>query len=304
VEKVVEKVVKETVIVEATAPPAAAPSGKVTEVTVQSGWWVDEPGYGYWGAAIEAFSEKPENADLKITFIPVETTPQDMLTAIAGGTAPDVYHTYGGATGSFNVEELAPRNVAYPIDEFIDTARYFKRDDYYPEQWEQKTWNGKVWGLPVTEGGPGGPAFSWFKHLFEKAGLDPDVAPTTWEQVIDHALKLTEYDASGNADVVGFDPRDANGTSWATWAMYYDSPGISEDKRTILFNQGHWADCLELHKAVYQGVGVEKMMAHANAWSYWAGGTKCGFPNAKRAMIINGYWQPGELNITMADKSL
>jgi len=296
----VEKIVKETVIVEKEVAP---PIEEVTEVTVQTAWFAqEEPGRDFWQRAIKLFSEKEENADLKVTLINVATSPEDMLTSIAGGTAPDIYHTYGGTTGSFDVEDLAPRGVAIELDDFMPTARYFKKEEYYPEQWEQKTWNGKVWGLPVTEGGPGCCAMSWHKRIFEAAGLDPDKGPATWEQMIDYALKLSTYDDDGNVDVEGFDPLDACGCCWPNWMWWCDSPGISEDKRTILFNQNHWGDFLELIAAIYQGIGVEKMAAHKLAWSYWTG-HKSGFPNGKRAMLLNGYWQPGEFVSVLADQS-
>jgi ABC-type glycerol-3-phosphate transport system substrate-binding protein len=285
------------------APAAQPASAAAKSVSIQTGWFAqEEPGRDFWQRVIAAFSEKSENADLAVELVNVGTTPEDMLSSIAGGTAPDVYHTYGGTTGSFDVEDLAPRGVALPLDDFIAAATYFQKDDYYPEQWESKTWDGKVWGLPVTEGGPGGFAMSWHKRYFEAAGFDPERGPQNWDQVADYALQLSTYDDAGTLDVQGFDPLDATGCCWPGWAMWFNAPGISEDKRTILFDQGNWGLFMEFIKEVYQGIGVEQMAAHKLAWGYWTGHTS-GFPNGKRAMLLNGYWQPGEFESVLADQS-
>ena len=44
------------------------------------------------------------------------------------------------------------------------------------------------------------------------------------------------------------------------------------------------------------------MAAHKQAWSYWTG-HQSGFPNGKRAMLLNGYWQPGEFRTVLKDPS-
>ena len=285
----------------ATAAPKA-PATK-TKVAIQTSWFAQpEPGRDFWQRAIKMFEEKPENADITIELINVETTPQDVMAAIAGGTSPCLYHMYGGTTGTFNVLEFAPKGVAVQLDEFIATSKYIKMDEYLPGQWDNVTWNNKIWGLPVTEGGPGGPAMTWHKRYFAEAGLDPDKGPKTWDDCIDIAKKLTKYAPDGSIDIEGYDPLDSMGQGLGFWAGAFESMFISDDKKTMLFDQGNWVLALETISAIYHALGPAKMQAHKDAWPYWTG-PKSGFPNGKRAMICNGYWQPGELRDSMADKS-
>ena len=91
--------------------------------------------------------------------------------------------------------------------------------------------------------------------------------------------------------------------SVAEWVRYIDSPYISEDKRTMLFDQGNWPMALDIIAEIWQTIGVEKMEAFNLIWSYWIGSEKSGFNNGMRAMVINGSWQPGVSKGTMKGQS-
>lgn len=260
---------------------------EANSVTIQSGWSANEG--EFWPRAIEMFQAKPENADLVVELINETITPEQFVSTINDGTAPDIYHTY---VPDFSVLELAPKNVALPLDDFIAQSHYIDLDDYLPQQWDEKQWNGKIWALPVTEGGPVS-AFSWHVDHLEQLGLDATNGPNSWEEVVDWTLLLTTYDASGNADVVGYDPLDAMGFSLEMWSIYFDTPLLSDDKRSLLLDQDGWVQVLDLFRDIYQGIGLEQMVAHKEQWGYWSG-ENSGFGSGKRAMIMNGYWQPAD----------
>lgn len=131
----VEKVVKETVIVEKeVVVEKPAKPAEVTTVKFQTSWFTgSQPGQpAVWPAIIEAFEEK--NPDIKIDWVEVAPAPEDVMTAVAAGTAPDVYHWY---TGDLDIQQLAPRGVLMPLDDMID-ASDINMDDYVPAQWEVK----------------------------------------------------------------------------------------------------------------------------------------------------------------------
>jgi len=111
---------------------------------------------------------------------------QDRATqlAIAGDPVGLAY------VGSRTLKQYALNDliVEIPMSE-EERAGYF---NYVPET---VTFQGTQWGVPVAFSTK---ALYWNKDLFEQAGLDPNVPPTTWQQKIDFAKQITEKtDAAG-----------------------------------------------------------------------------------------------------------
>ena len=71
-----------------------------------------------------------------------------------------------------------------------------ERAGYYNYVPETVTFEGTQWGVPVAFSTK---ALYWNKDLFEAAGLDPDVPPTTFEEKIAFAQQITE-----NTDAAGY----------------------------------------------------------------------------------------------------
>jgi multiple sugar transport system substrate-binding protein len=112
---------------------------------------------------------------------------QDRATqlAIAGDPVGLAY------VGSRTVKQFALNDliVEIPMTE-EEIASYH---NYVPET---VTFQGTQWGVPVAFSTK---ALYWNKALFEEAGLDPDVPPTTWEEKIAFAQQITE-----NTDAAGY----------------------------------------------------------------------------------------------------
>jgi sn-glycerol 3-phosphate transport system substrate-binding protein len=78
-------------------------------------------------------------------------------------------------------------------DELVDLASYFKRDgekieDFIPGLMNYSYYDNKLIALPH---GRSTPLFYYNKDLFKKAGLDPEKAPATWDELASYAQKLT-----------------------------------------------------------------------------------------------------------------
>lgn len=71
-----------------------------------------------------------------------------------------------------------------------------ERASYYNYVPETVTFQGTQWGVPVAFSTK---ALYWNKDLFEAAGLDPEVPPTTFEEKIAFAKQITE-----NTDAAGY----------------------------------------------------------------------------------------------------
>ena len=255
-------------------------------VSVQSGWETGGDS-DIWTPSIEAFDAK--GTHITIDMIRLHVSPEDTMAAVAGGTAPDVYHRYIGGFA-----ELMARGVMLPLDDLLASAEDFDPDIYMGSQWENGRWDGVTYGVPALEGGSM-PAICWHKHLIEEAGGDPEVGPASWPEMLELSRQLLQYDENENLTRAGYDPKDSYGGTVIAWPVLFDENYISADKRTFTFTTETWAEGLSTVTQFWIDADVDKMAALAEAWQYWAGYPSSGFNNAKRAMVTDGNWLPGNL---------
>jgi len=290
VEKQVTQVVEKIVQVTPTPQPKAP-----VVIKFQSSWQVASP-VDSLTPGVKMFNDKNGPA-ITVNLINLATNPEDMLTAMAGGSANDVYHNY-----NFDSTALFARGVIQPIDDLISAAKDFDPSIYVKEEWDGSTYKGKRMAMPCTEGIPYG-AFCWNKTLYAASGADPNQVPGSWEDIIAIAKKLNKYDAAGNLTQMGLDPLDANGGELHVWSRIADTTFINEDQTKFTLDNDRFAKVLDIVSTLYKDAGVPKVDAFKQQWDYWTGGAKSGFGNGTRVMIINGGWQPGELLKTLKDKS-
>lgn len=146
-------------------------SAETITVWVRSG-----SGGGAFQAVIDAFNAK--NTDkVALTEIPTDQMVQKYATAIAGGQAPDAISLDLIYTPSF-----AAAGQLEDMTSFAKSLSYF--NSLAPAHVKQGTYDGKVYGLPLLVETS---VFAWNKGLYKQAGLDPDKAPTSWEEIASNA---------------------------------------------------------------------------------------------------------------------
>lgn len=213
---------------------AAGSQEKLDEDTVILNFWragTDELETHYWESAIEMFEKSHPNIKIKFSSVPwgneIETK---LSTAYVGGTFPDVI--------SFSIASIAGH---------ADAGHYAALDGFI-EDWDGKNdmidhiqnlgkYNGTTYGLGIF---PDPRIFVWRKDLFEKAGLDPERPPQTWEELAEYAELLTEKDG-GITVTGGFSIRSMtnNGDAaqdWQTFALQNGSKIIDVPNNKALFN--------------------------------------------------------------------
>ena len=89
--------------------------------------------------------------------------------------------------------------VATPVQDFMD-AEGFDTSDFEPNVLAYYTVDGKQYSMPFNTSTP---LLYYNKDMFEAAGLDPEVAPRTFDDVAAYAEQLTQRDDSGNVTVSG-----------------------------------------------------------------------------------------------------
>jgi multiple sugar transport system substrate-binding protein len=104
-----------------------------------------------------------------------------LMAAAASDTVPEFATVDLNIAPLFNVKRV-----------FADLTREFNqlkyRDQFPPAMVRNSTQDGKIFQVPFWVDTLG---FYWNKNLFRAAGLPPDAAPKTWDEMTAHAVKLT-----------------------------------------------------------------------------------------------------------------
>ncbi|MFN6978653.1 MAG: ABC transporter substrate-binding protein [Gemmobacter sp.] len=113
------------------------------------------------------------------------------LTQIRGGESPAMAVLL--STDTFT---LYDEDVLVALDDLATTdADRAMLTDFFPAFLANGQVDGKVWSLPFQRSTP---VIYWNKAAFAEAGLDPEVPPATWDEMVEMGKKLVKRDGSGN----------------------------------------------------------------------------------------------------------
>ncbi|MEK1929473.1 MAG: sugar ABC transporter substrate-binding protein [Pararhizobium sp.] len=117
---------------------------------------------------------------VEMTEVPFSELVQKYATAIAGGQAPDAL--------SLDLIYTPAFAAADQLEDLTDWAKalpYF--NSLSPSHVKLGTYDEKIYGLPLSVETS---IFAWNKDLYKQAGLDPEKAPKTWEEITANAEKI------------------------------------------------------------------------------------------------------------------
>ncbi len=268
------------------AAPTAAPAAKEG---VTFAYWVGWPNHG---DIYEGFQKTAEFTEMlgvnKIDFR--DGVKRDvLLTNIAAGTPPDAH------SGNTYMDAMS-RGVLLPIEDMVAASKYVKQADFIAAAWDRCNYKGVQYGVPANE------CFleyglNYNSKLVADAGLDPDKPPTTWAEAFEWHKTLTKFGPSGNLVQIGLDPYDAVGGSIGLTIGYM--PGASwgtgffdAEARKFTLDTPETAEALEMLGEFIKVIGPDNLvgMRSVEGQGTWGGAYNAGV----QAMIIEGYWHPGE----------
>lgn len=186
-----------------------------------------------------------------------------LITAFAGGSAPDVIWT--------TTRRIIPFALAGGLQ---DLSSYYSRskirlDQYYPQAIEEQTVNGKHYG--ITQGWGVG-VLGINRALFERAGvtLKPDFDKTwTHAEFIDMTKKVAKFDAQGNLETWGVDYTE-------TWPLWWDFgvEFLDKEKKKVAINEKpggaqalqFWHDLTHVHRVQPRRTGGDRPQG-VNMWN-------------------------------------
>lgn len=161
-------------------------------------FWVPATGevFDTYKEAVEVFNSKSE--DFQVNVVGVPDMARKLLVAVAGGTPPDVVAHWDPGS----LREWVERDSLLPLTPFIKSDKY-DLSTYVPKCLEQVTFYDQLWGLPLTSSLK--PVFFWNKDLFKEAGLNPEVGPKSWNELVAFSDKLTIKEGN-RIKRIGFTP--------------------------------------------------------------------------------------------------
>ena len=152
-----------------------------------------------------------ENADVRIKAVYAGTYQDSItkaLTAYKGGNPPQL-----AVLLSTDTYTLVDEEAIVPIDSLIkDESDKKWLNGFYDAFMQNSKADGKTWGIPFQRSTI---VMYYNKTLFEQAGLDPERAPQTWDELVSYGKKLTRRNAAGQVEQWGV--AIPSGGSFAYW---------------------------------------------------------------------------------------
>ncbi|AZR73763.1 hypothetical protein BBF96_10425 [Anoxybacter fermentans] len=132
------------------------------------------------GAMVEKFEKAYPGLKVKVQAIPWSSAHDKLITAIAGGTVPDV-----AQMGTTWMAEFGSIGVFEDVSNYLKNSKVIKEDDFFEGSLNTNIVDGKLYGIP------------WYvdtRVLFYRTDLLAEVGydhpPRTWEELEDVARKL------------------------------------------------------------------------------------------------------------------
>ena len=204
---------------------------------------------------------------------------ESMLTAMAGGEPPDVilspetqvvglWAKQGGIMDMTDFIQAKGEN----LDELLVKAGL---------QWV--VFNDKYYGLPFVN-------FNWGlyynKDLFEAAGLDPELPPTTTDELTEYAKALTIVDENGEITQLGWLPIMFNGDNTINFAMNFGGEFVDPVTLEPTLNNPKIVEAFDYDVALANEFGLDKVVGFVTGFT--EGDNP--FALGKAAMFIDGCW--------------
>ncbi|MBE0695037.1 MAG: sn-glycerol-3-phosphate ABC transporter substrate-binding protein UgpB [Aquamicrobium sp.] len=203
-----------TAILAAGIAAIALPAFAQEKVQIQ--WW--HAMGGELGAKLEEIATAFNATQNEYTVVPVYkgSYPETLTAAIAAfraGEQPAIVQVFEVGTGTM----MAAKGAVYPVYKLMaDQGEAFDPAGFLgPVVGYYSDTEGNILSMPFNSSTP---IMYYNKNAFEKAGLDPEVAPRTWAEVEEFSKKITE---SGAAKC-GFT------TGWVSWVQLENLSAIHD----------------------------------------------------------------------------
>jgi len=237
-----------------TAEPTINPTDPPTDEPVELVIWaeyfthdaitMDPEGAGRYGRyLIEQFEEEHPGVTVRLEYHGWdETLRQNLFNALLAGTPPDI------VVGENFFQQYAELGALVPLDDVVTDIQ----DDLIPGTYKAAEYDGHIYGVSAFTGIF---AFERNCNVIEKAGLDCDNPPETWDDLLTEAALITE---TGGDEYYGYTLQGPVETSVgglfriAAYMAQAGAPLCQDNCTQPYFNNPGAVPVLEFIREIYQ----------------------------------------------------
>ena len=193
-------------------------------LTHWSGTWND----GRLQELLALFNETHPNIHVNFEFGPWDGMEDRYFAAMQAGVIPDVLDL----AVAWNIP-FAQMGQLVAVDELAARHGLNLAATFFPGPLESTRVDGQHFGLPYrTEVG----AIIYNKDLFEQAGLDPNVTPDTWEELVEMGRAIDAL--GGGVSGFGLSGNEAGNTTWMVYSLWMSNgvQVLTDDFTAAAFN--------------------------------------------------------------------
>lgn len=250
---------------EETQPVQQEPSGPVT-VTFWHYW--DGTNGQVLQSLIDEYESDHPNVTIQAEFVPGSDLGTKLQAAIVARETPTM-----AIVDLITMPMLTKSGALAPLDEMIaassvDMSDYFAGPLVYGER------NGHRYSLPVSASNLG---LFWNKELFQRAGLNPDVPPRTWEELVTMAQQIKDRTGAWGYELF---TEGGEGTSWQWQVFLWQSGGdiLNADLNRAIFDSPAGVKALDFWASLINDYEVSTIAS----WGL--------FGRGEAAMVMDGSW--------------
>jgi multiple sugar transport system substrate-binding protein len=223
---------------------------------------------------LPAFEREHPGLHVKLQQLPLSAAHQKLLTAIAGGSTPDLTQL-----GNTWIPELAELDALEPLQMRVDASKVVRQDDYFANIWATNRIDGTLYGVP------------WYvdtrllfyrRDLLKQAGFD--APPRDWGEWR-RALGALSHPERGSYGILM--PTDEF-EQLLVLALQQDEPLLRDDNRYGNFRSAGFKRALAFYVdtfRLHQAPAITRVEA-GNPWQEFGRGVY--------AFYLSGPWNIGE----------
>ncbi len=222
---------------------------------------------------VDKFNSSQDEYEAKV--LSVSNLAAKFTTALAAGNPPDLIH----ANDQY-ISPVVAMGAFIPLDDLVDYG-IFKDSVVKAVEYQ-----GHIYGLPIKVNIFG---LWWIKETFKKAGLDPNRGPSTLDELVEYAKKLTVFDEEGNLVRWGFDPLVPDWDWPYVWVFHFGGKLIDPKTGEPTIDSPEAIEAFKWIKEYIDSFGFEKVKKFRGGYGpYWSASNV--FLTGKLAIFYDGDW--------------
>ncbi len=221
-------------------------------------------------SVINAYERQHPNVEIEYIKYPLQHIKTNLKPSLEAGIGPDMFEIHASWLPYFK-SELAPiPETVFSREEYSSTFHDFVARAFSS--------NNQFWAVAL---GANTLALFYNKDIFIEAGLNPDIPPRSWDELVEYAVNIRERTGKWGAALgTAFNtPQDHNVLEM--FAVQNGAKPVSEDLRTSLVNSAQFVEAMQFYT---------DFVLKYQVWSPSSQSGDAAFTSGEVGMIINGSW--------------